>query len=172
MPGTARKLKPETADSTAPAAPALPSLDAMETAEASLADIRRAPNPYKGIALRDDVKDSERPKRFAGLDKDTAHKVKLLIQRDARENGLGCSIAETQDENGTWSVTFRTSSKKRTFSATSADIRAWAKEQNPPLPTEVGKTTKNGKEVFSSAIPRDTRDAYRVAHNLPVSKRD
>jgi hypothetical protein len=140
---------------------ALPSLDTLETAEASLTELRREPNPYAGITKRADVLDAKLPKRFTGLDEATAKRVKLLIQRDARENDLGLSIETPKQTDGSYHVIFRSKTTKRKVAVTVDQIREWAKAQTPPLPT----ASKDG-----GRLPQSTRDAYRKAHDLPVSK--
>jgi len=147
----------------------LPSLDTLEDSDVSLTEIRREPNPYAGITRDPRVLDAEKPKRLPVADADQAKKVTALLRRDATENGVGLSV-DTVSREGAMFVVFRSKSTKRKLEHTSAVIRAWALQQDPPLPVEIGKTTNGkGEPITSTRLPKSTRDAYREAHGLKAS---
>lgn len=161
MPNRARQTRPADTDVSAEtpkltAVPDLPTLDALADAPATLSELRREPNPLAGAARAS--LNSERPKMLAVVNDEQAKKVTALIRRDATENQLGLSI-DTKTLDGQMYVVFRAKTEKRKMAASTKDIREWAREQNPPLPVEMGDG--------SSRLPFDTRQAYRKAHGLP-----
>lgn len=156
----------ETPDATPTDAPKVevPSLDNLLDADADMATLRREPNPYQDVTKRSDVLDAEKPKMLPVPDEATAKKVTNLLRRDATENEVGLSIV-TKTVRGQLYVVFRSKSAKRKLAHTTAEIREWAETQG--LPTENG--WNEDKTKYSAALPKSTRDAFRQAHNLPVS---
>lgn len=81
-----------------------------------------------------------------------ADRVLSLLQRAASDNKLGMSKSKTQNADGSWTVDFEAKNEKRARKYTNVDIRTWA--------------AANGWGEVSGPIPKELRDAYKVANGF------
>lgn len=95
---------------------------------------------------------SEGPLAYTVNSKDAAKQVVNLLVRAAAQLSVGLSKSVTANGDGTWTVDFEASTKKRQHKYTTKDVRAWAAE--------------NGYGELSGPLSKSIRAAYRQAHGL------
>lgn len=85
---------------------------------------------------------------FDVANENQAKEVKNLLRRAAQTLGCGLKLSATAHDNGTVTVDFHATARKRQRSYTVDDIRAWAKENGHP---HEGPVSKETREAFKAA---------------------
>lgn len=109
----------------------------------------KEPNPTEEAVKHS--KDTGDVLAFNGLpDAEAVKKVTGLLRRAASDADHGIQIQTVQDGDGTWTINFRATDKKRDRKYTADDIRKWAKD--------------NGHgDLSGMKIPNEVRDAFKAA---------
>lgn len=146
---------------------------ATEVAETSTGGLQLAVQPSQGVqrAAREQ-KDNETLTAVKGAmsqsltdgalaytvaTKDDANKVVLLLQRGAKDLGVGLRKSVTANRDGSYTVDFQASTVKRERKYSVQDIRAWYGDNF---------ATDSGPATIVGPVPVEIRDAFKVANKF------
>lgn len=107
---------------------------------------KSAPNPVLNTVVHSLENDT--PLAFDLKSETQAKDVKNLLRRAAQTLGCGLKLSTTAHDNGTYTVDFHATARKRTRKYSADDIRAWAKDNGYP---HTGPVTKETREAFKAA---------------------